>query len=319
MARKKLQYQSTSNTFFVAPAVVAPINVFSAFSQPAPINKVVAHQQPQVTFEVGRIVLAVTPATLVFTKFSEPAVHSGTQNYIDVDVSNSPMLPVAPVTQISVFTKFSQPQVFKTTQDTSFAGWRALPPVSAVVQNYVFSKFEQPQAKRVIDTSVGFITLPVVIISPPVFTGFNNFGLTQQTLGTQSKQDGSSVLFEVLQPTFVPSVYTFTGFSDFSTLVQGRSTHVERYTNDVIFVPTVLFIIPSDPLVGGKEWRWKEGYNALHKHHTSKTENSSELDGVRKAAAILSRLGGQARAEALTPKQRTNIASKAANVRWSKK
>lgn len=55
-------------------------------------------------------------------------------------------------------------------------------------------------------------------------------------------------------------------------------------------------------ILGGS--RWKEGYKAL------------VGDGHKKAAAHMSRLGGIARAKALTPTQRTTIATKAASIRW---
>ena len=48
------------------------------------------------------------------------------------------------------------------------------------------------------------------------------------------------------------------------------------------------------------------------------TENFPADDGKDKAAQSLGRRGGKARAEALSKKQRTDIAKKAAATRWKK-
>lgn len=76
-----------------------------------------------------------------------------------------------------------------------------------------------------------------------------------------------------------------------------------------------LYFGPSaeEVLVGGK-WRWAEGYKQLLE---SRRETADEA--VRKAAAVLSRMGGIARAQSLTARQRSNIASKAAQTRWRAK
>lgn len=52
---------------------------------------------------------------------------------------------------------------------------------------------------------------------------------------------------------------------------------------------------------------------------TGEIEEPTEDDGKNKAAQELGRLGGQARAKALTKKQRSEIARKAAAKRWSLK
>lgn len=67
--------------------------------------------------------------------------------------------------------------------------------------------------------------------------------------------------------------------------------------------------------VGGKTL-WQRGVEATHKkHHTSNHPHALE-DKVKRAAQVMSSLGGQARAKSLTPTQRSNIATKAANARW---
>jgi len=59
---------------------------------------------------------------------------------------------------------------------------------------------------------------------------------------------------------------------------------------------------------GGKEkWRWLEELNKTKSTHSSE---------VKTAAAILSKMGGHARAVSLTSTQRSNIASTAAKARW---
>ena len=53
---------------------------------------------------------------------------------------------------------------------------------------------------------------------------------------------------------------------------------------------------------------------------TGEVEESTETDdGKNKAAVELGRRGGQARAKKMTPKQRTDVARKAAQARWSKR
>lgn len=51
---------------------------------------------------------------------------------------------------------------------------------------------------------------------------------------------------------------------------------------------------------------------------TGEEEDAVTEDGKDKAAQSLGRRGGKARAEALTKKQRSEIAKKAAATRWSK-
>lgn len=52
---------------------------------------------------------------------------------------------------------------------------------------------------------------------------------------------------------------------------------------------------------------------------TGEEEDAVTEDGKDKAAQSLGRRGGKARAEALTKKQRSEIAKKAAATRWMKK
>ena len=52
---------------------------------------------------------------------------------------------------------------------------------------------------------------------------------------------------------------------------------------------------------------------------TGEVEDELTDDGKNKAAVELGRRGGQARAKKLTPKQRADVARKAAQARWSKR
>ena len=51
---------------------------------------------------------------------------------------------------------------------------------------------------------------------------------------------------------------------------------------------------------------------------TGQREEEFEDDGKNKAAVELGRRGGQARADKLTPEQRSKIARKAAAARWAR-
>lgn len=48
-------------------------------------------------------------------------------------------------------------------------------------------------------------------------------------------------------------------------------------------------------------------------------KKKGKLSGKNKAAVDLGRLGGKARAEKLTPQQRSEIARRAVNARWKKR
>ena len=52
---------------------------------------------------------------------------------------------------------------------------------------------------------------------------------------------------------------------------------------------------------------------------TGEIEEDTDDDGKNKAAVELGRKGGMARAKKMTPKQRTDVARKAAQARWSKR
>ena len=52
---------------------------------------------------------------------------------------------------------------------------------------------------------------------------------------------------------------------------------------------------------------------------TGEIEEDTEDDGKNKAAQVLGRLGGQARAKKLSKKRRAEIAKKAAAKRWANK
>lgn len=62
---------------------------------------------------------------------------------------------------------------------------------------------------------------------------------------------------------------------------------------------------------GGGRW-FKDPFRPTERRVT-------HSDAVNKAAAVLSKMGGIARAQALTANQRSNIASKAAQARWTRK
>jgi len=79
-------------------------------------------------------------------------------------------------------------------------------------------------------------------------------------------------------------------------------------------------------VTGGKfPSKWQKGIAEYHKHTAdtykhkyppSHVKEIKHVPEVLKAAAHMSSLGGDARAKALTPAQRTKIATKAANARW---
>jgi hypothetical protein len=60
--------------------------------------------------------------------------------------------------------------------------------------------------------------------------------------------------------------------------------------------------------------------NAVHvmRIATGELEDMTTADGKNAAAVALGRMGGKARAKGLSPKQRSEIAKKAAKSRWDK-
>ncbi len=59
--------------------------------------------------------------------------------------------------------------------------------------------------------------------------------------------------------------------------------------------------------------------NAVKVMRIATGEETEELDSAKSAAAELGRRGGRARAQALSPKERSEIARKAAATRWKSK
>jgi hypothetical protein len=73
MANKKLQYQETARTLFVAATVATPTALcFSAFSQPAFSTTFPAARQQSVLFEIPLVAPAQVPPWFVFSKFEPP-------------------------------------------------------------------------------------------------------------------------------------------------------------------------------------------------------------------------------------------------------
>ena len=117
------------------------------------------------------------------------------------------------------------------------------------------------------------------------------------------------------------SPYFFTGFSSFQELLPNTIDRQRGLIGlgssfDNVIIP-VIQIPPPDVIVGGGGYRFMGGYHKYDRPQTIHTE------AVSQAAAALSKLGaekgGHARAAALTPKQRSAIASIGANTRWNPK
>ena len=203
-----------------APAVFVQPYLFSEFNQPKTIAKVfqentfndyeaVANYFSPVfsDFELPRFkqtiqdqsvqftILPVTQvvSTPVFTGFTEFGIPI-TRKPIQPDVSGTLQQQVVAVVQPYVFSRFEQPQFKKQLNDQPT--WFSNP---AVLQPYIFSVFSQPQPVRFrVDTQyVQTSFYPILVIPPPNFTVFNDFGLAQKLLGTQQKQDGGYIQFTV--------------------------------------------------------------------------------------------------------------------------
>lgn len=82
----------------------------------------------------------------------------------------------------------------------------------------------------------------------------------------------------------------------------------------IIEVPLLTPVVPIIVQGFAGKWRWKEGYNQLIEKRVVQP-----AEDIKKAAAVLSKMGGHARAQSLSSKQRSNIASTAAQARWNPK
>src|SRR6267154_4132438 len=238
-------YEAVANNFFPA---------FSVFDQPRFKQ---ARQDPEVQFTIFPITQVIsTPVFTGFIDFGIPV----TRKIQQPDVSGTLQQQIVAVVQPYVFGQFSQPQLARGPQ-TGFINTTQ----SALVQAYVFSTFSQPRPLRYqTDTNVQTSYYPIVVIPPPNFTGFNDFGLAQQLLGTQQKQDGAYVQFTVLPMPQVISPYFFTGFSDFATMLLTKSTGLIGLNTDQPNVVLQPILPPPFPTFGpGGTKRWKEGYEAL--------------------------------------------------------
>lgn len=67
---------------------------------------------------------------------------------------------------------------------------------------------------------------------------------------------------------------------------------------------------------GGKQSTWQKGVKNLAKTSNQLHVHQGHRHEIKKAAAVLSSLGGIARAKSLTATQRSNIATTAAKARW---
>src|SRR5882672_8879998 len=229
-------YEAVANPFFPA---------FSVFEQPR-FKQV--RQDPEVQFTIFPVVQVVsTPVFTGFTDFGIPV----TRKIQQPDISGTLQQQVVAVVQPYVFSRFEQPQFKKQSNDqpTWFGS-------TVVLQTYVFSTFSQPRPlKYQTDANIQTSYYPIAVIPPPNFTGFNDFGLAQQLLGTQQKQDGGYIQFTVLPMPQVISPYFFTGFSSFQELLpntvnrqRGRIGLGSDFSNVII---SVIQIPPPDVIVGG--------------------------------------------------------------------
>lgn len=265
-----------------APAVVIQPYVFSEFNQPKPTVKVFqenifndyeavanyffpvfspfeqprfkqVRQDPEIQFTIFPVTQVVVTQPYVFGQFSQPQLARGPQAGFTNTVQPASV-------QTYVFSTFSQPLIKRQVNDqpTWFGS-------TVVLQPYVFSAFSQPSPLRYqTDANVQTSYYPIVVIPPPNFTGFNDFGLSQQLLGTQQKQDGGYVQFTVLPMPQVISPFFFTGFSDFATMLLTKSTGLIGLNSDQPNVVLQPIIPPPFPVFGpGGTKRWKEGYEAL--------------------------------------------------------
>lgn len=256
--------QQTPQSFVFLPPVVAVTIKFGGGGEWIDYLPKVKPQEGFVTSTPRPTAVVVPPVFTGFTDFGIPTPHRVAAQ----DISST-TLPQVVVVQPYIFSQFEQPQ-FKNKiydQPTWFGS-------VAVYQPYVFSSFSQPQLTRfpILQQPVQRGLQQFAIVTPPVFTGFSDFGLTQQLIGTQRKQDGSYSQFTVLPLPQIISPLVFFGFSDFGVKISGNKSKITNI-NDVVFtiLPEPPFIILT-PVVGGKRTppqQIKKGHE--HEPHKPKT------------------------------------------------
>ena len=206
---KRVLQQDQSFVNFPTVQVVIQPYVFGQFDQPQ-TKRIQQADDSFVNFPV-----VVTPV-INFTGFVDSIPLQ--KRFIDGFITSTQPQAV----QSYVFTPFSQPQTKKQIYDQFTWSIRTL-----VSQPYVFSSFSQPfglRSQEYLHQLTQSVLYPTIIVPLPDFIGFNDFGLTQQRVGTQNRQDASSVQFQILPMPQIISVVSFTGFSDFSTLVLSRTS-----------------------------------------------------------------------------------------------
>lgn len=216
-------------------------------------------------------------------------------------------------------------------------------------QGVVASPFSQSDWSKVFDIpSVPTTQYPNIVLQAPAPNPFytQDFSKTQFVPSVPSPQMGTNVNLFINPLPFNKSDWTYYYpvrliASDQNTLpnIAGRNpsqpstalglfgwTDWNKVKSPVILIPDqdnlpnlVLIINPPTPVVvtpqgggreGEKKWRW------LDHQKDSQQKPIFQDDSVKKAAAVMSSLGGHARAASLTSKQRSTIASKAASIRW---
>lgn len=247
--RNKLLYQAGS--FIPLPPVVIQPYIFSAFEQPQfrPTKAVIP--------DVNNVTLPQAPTTttvFIFNSFDQ--IQLSSRIFHQADSFVLPQQQAAPTPSDSIaFSGF--PYAFRSKLFYQAGSFVVPASVLVVAQPYVFSSFEQPQFKKPIeDIPVQFELLSIANPIPPVFTGFNDFGTAQQLIGTQRRQDGSSVDFRVLQPVFVPSVVQFGGWYDFG--LRPNPISFKAYEQPQVVYEILVPPIPLESAFAGKRWKYQE-------------------------------------------------------------
>ncbi len=228
---------------FITNSVFIPIQnvVFSSFSQPQ-TKRILQVDNSFVNLPI------VVFQPYVFGQFSQPQFKREIkEGQIQFEVG---FLGPAQTPPWFVFGQFEQPTLTKTR-----LGDFSNTPQPQFVQVYVFSKFEQPVSKKLLlDTSPSSIYLPAVIIPPPVFTGFTDFGLPQQLIGTQRNQDGSYNQFQIIPPPPFISPLVFSGFSNFGLLPTKTSYKVEQHPQVIYQILLPEFLLEN--VFSGRRWHY---------------------------------------------------------------
>lgn len=158
--------------------------------------------------------------------------------------------------------------------------------------------------------------LPNVVILQPVGAPFSQLDWSKAyTITPRSSNQDDLPNLLLIQPSSPSTPLGLYGWIDWSRTQKPVIIVPDQNNLPNIVLPNTI-PVPPVIIIGGS--KWIKGMEAMLRRKAEQ-QTHSNTTAVRQAAAVLSKMGGIARAQALTKTQRSNIASNAAQARWKPK